>query len=389
MVKFFGVIFLGQPREAQPRPGARRRRCRSAIGLVWLALGCVAARAASGAGHRHCSTWSRASCSGCGPVAGARSWWLLAPAAARQPRTGRSVLFAVIGRGRRAARSCGVRVLYHRPHAPRSGLGLRLSCGPTPACRTPPRASASRSGRCSSRSSVMQRELPTPFDVAPRYRVTIDDRFWRWLYLPLGAAGRARAADLVGLAAAGAHLDLPAVQLRHAVALLAVMPMTALACRHAAAGDRDLRWCSRAPAFLGWVNQCRAWLQNKSAPSVLQPYRRPAQAVPQGRRAGRERLGAVPPRALRRLRLHGARPLRSSRRCRTDLPLRRLPTRSRWLACWRTARVFISLAAMDVGTAFGTLGARREMMIGFLAEPALLMVLFVASLISQSTVAAD
>ena len=40
---------------------------------------------------------------------------------------------------------------------------------------------------------------------------------------------------------------------------------------------------------------------------------------------------------------------------------------------------------MDVGTAFGSLGARREMMIGFLAEPALLMVLFTASLISQST----
>jgi formate hydrogenlyase subunit 4 len=40
---------------------------------------------------------------------------------------------------------------------------------------------------------------------------------------------------------------------------------------------------------------------------------------------------------------------------------------------------------MDVGTAFGSLGARREMMVGFLAEPALLMVIFVASLISSST----
>src|SRR5487761_152406 len=49
------------------------------------------------------------------------------------------------------------------------------------------------------------------------------------------------------------------------------------------------------------------------------------------------------------------------------------------------ARVFISLAAMDIGTAFGTLGARREMLVGFLAEPALLMVLFSASLVSQST----
>jgi formate hydrogenlyase subunit 4 len=40
---------------------------------------------------------------------------------------------------------------------------------------------------------------------------------------------------------------------------------------------------------------------------------------------------------------------------------------------------------MDVGTAFGTMGARREMMVGFLAEPALLMVFFTASLISHST----
>src|SRR5438067_2440113 len=28
-----------------------------------------------------------------------------------------------------------------------------------------------------------------------------------------------------------------------------------------------------APLLLGWVNQCRAWLQNKSAPSLLLPYR--------------------------------------------------------------------------------------------------------------------
>src|SRR2546429_7949852 len=45
----------------------------------------------------------------------------------------------------------------------------------------------------------------------------------------------------------------------------------------------------------------------------------------------------------------------------------------------------MALAAVDIGTAFGTLGARREMFVGFLAEPALLMVLFTASLISGST----
>jgi formate hydrogenlyase subunit 4 len=50
-----------------------------------------------------------------------------------------------------------------------------------------------------------------------------------------------------------------------------------------------------------------------------------------------------------------------------------------------TSRVFLSLAAMDLGTPFGTMGARRDMMVGFLAEPALLMVIFVASLLSATT----
>jgi hypothetical protein len=31
----------------------------------------------------------------------------------------------------------------------------------------------------------MHRELPTPFDEQPRYRVTIEDHFWRWLYVPI------------------------------------------------------------------------------------------------------------------------------------------------------------------------------------------------------------
>ena len=28
-----------------------------------------------------------------------------------------------------------------------------------------------------------------------------------------------------------------------------------------------------APLFMGWINQCRAWLANRSAPPLLQPYR--------------------------------------------------------------------------------------------------------------------
>ena len=69
----------------------------------------------------------------------------------------------------------------------------------------------------------------------------------------------------------------------------------------------------------------------------------------------------------------------------TDLPLAPAADAIALVGLFALARVFISLAAMDVGTAFGTLGARREMLVGFLAEPALLMVLFSASLISKST----
>jgi formate hydrogenlyase subunit 4 len=69
----------------------------------------------------------------------------------------------------------------------------------------------------------------------------------------------------------------------------------------------------------------------------------------------------------------------------TDLPLSPAADVIALVGLFALARVFISLAAMDVGTAFGSLGARREMFVGFLAEPALLMVVFCASLISKST----
>jgi formate hydrogenlyase subunit 4 len=69
----------------------------------------------------------------------------------------------------------------------------------------------------------------------------------------------------------------------------------------------------------------------------------------------------------------------------TDLPFARVADAIALIGLFATARVFLSLAAMDIGTAFGSMGARRDMMIGFLAEPALLMVLFNAFLLSGST----
>jgi formate hydrogenlyase subunit 4 len=139
-----------------------------------------------------------------------------------------------------------------------------------------------------------------------------------------------------------------------------------------------------APLFVGWINQCRAWLQNRSAPSIWLPYR--------GIRKLFHKDAVIAVRASTLFRLtpyivFGAMVVAAGiiPSMGTRLPITRIADAIALVGLLATARVFMSLAAMDVGTAFGTLGARREMMVGFLAEPALLMIIFVASLISATT----
>ncbi|MCF8721276.1 respiratory chain complex I subunit 1 family protein [Nitrospina gracilis] len=55
------------------------------------------------------------------------------------------------------------------------------------------------------------------------------------------------------------------------------------------------------------------------------------------------------------------------------------------VALFALARFFTALGAMDVGTAFGGMGASREMTFAALAEPAMLMGVFVASMAAEST----
>jgi formate hydrogenlyase subunit 4 len=139
-----------------------------------------------------------------------------------------------------------------------------------------------------------------------------------------------------------------------------------------------------APLLLGWVNQCRAWLQNKSAPSLLLPYRTIHKLFHKDAVIARN---ASPLFRTMPYVVFGAMCVAAAivPSLATDLPFATAADAIALVGVFALARVFIALAAMDVGTAFGTLGARREMLIGFLAEPALLMVLFTASLISQST----
>jgi len=139
-----------------------------------------------------------------------------------------------------------------------------------------------------------------------------------------------------------------------------------------------------APLLVGWVNACRAWLQNRSAPSLLQPYRVLKKLF--------HKDAALADNASWLFRsapyivfgcmclVAGIVPVLA-----TDLPFATAADVIALVGVFAVARVFISLAAMDIGTAFGTLGARREMLIGALAEPALLMIFFNLSLISHST----
>jgi formate hydrogenlyase subunit 4 len=50
-----------------------------------------------------------------------------------------------------------------------------------------------------------------------------------------------------------------------------------------------------------------------------------------------------------------------------------------------SARFFLALAGLDVGSSFGGIGSSREVMIATLAEPAMLMVIFTLALLANST----
>jgi formate hydrogenlyase subunit 4 len=55
------------------------------------------------------------------------------------------------------------------------------------------------------------------------------------------------------------------------------------------------------------------------------------------------------------------------------------------VALLASARFFLALAGMDVGTSFGGIGSSREMMIASMAEPAMLLTVFAMALVAGST----
>lgn len=192
MVKFFGVIFLGQPREeklAQAHDAGWWERA----GMLWLGGLCLllglfpvqvllltnaVTRPLVGAGL---------------PLSG--SAWLLVPVGLERASYGPGLFLSGVA----ACVATAFLLVRWRYHG-------RLSRVPPWGCGYPApnaRMQDTAEGFGQPIRQIfepffrMERELPTAFDAEPHYRVSVGDPLWHWIYLPV-AHGVERLARLVG-----------------------------------------------------------------------------------------------------------------------------------------------------------------------------------------------
>jgi hypothetical protein len=112
----------------------------------------------------------------------AASGWLLAPTSLEQASYG-PVIFLLGILGCFALAYLLVRRLYHG----RTRRALPWACGfPWGTARMQDTAEGFGQPirQIFEPFFVITRLLPTPFDARPRYRVTVEDHFWRWVYVP-------------------------------------------------------------------------------------------------------------------------------------------------------------------------------------------------------------
>ena len=120
-------------------------------------------------------------------------------------------------------------------------------------------------------------------------------------------------------------------------------------------------------------------------PAALQPYRDLLRLMRKEVVLAENASLAVPRRALSDLR---RRPGWRRRWCRPSPPACMFSWSADLIAIIAllgSARFFLALAGMDVGTSFGGIGSSREVMIASLAEPAMLMIVFSLALLAGST----
>ena len=197
MVKFYGVIFLGQPREPsllEAHPSGWLER----IGLTWLALGCVVLGALPRLLLDAAAPITRSLVGATvqlGPFP-----WAIAPIAPQRASYGGLLLLAGI-LGVVGFTYLAVRRIYHgrvRRTAP-------WDCGypwQTPRMQDTAEGFGQPIRHIFGAAFRLERDLPSPWDAEPRYRIHIEDRLWRALYLPLGR-GVQRLADAVAVVQGG------------------------------------------------------------------------------------------------------------------------------------------------------------------------------------------
>jgi formate hydrogenlyase subunit 4 len=145
-----------------------------------------------------------------------------------------------------------------------------------------------------------------------------------------------------------------------------------------------LLYAALAPLLAGWIRKAKATLQNRRGASVWQPYRDLYKLF------GKEARMAHTASPLFRAAPYivfvatwlaaAAVPLIA-----VDLPTAAVADVIVIAGLLALARFFLALAGMDVGTAFGGMGASREMFVSALAEPAMLMAVFTLAMTAHST----
>lgn len=150
------------------------------------------------------------------------------------------------------------------------------------------------------------------------------------------------------------------------------------------AAAQTLLFIFAAPLLAGWIKRVKCHQQNRAAPAVWQPYRDLAKLLRKDMVLAENAswLFRVTPYIVfgAMLLAAAAVPLVA-----VHLPTAAIADLIVLAGFFALARFFTALAALDIGTAFGGMGASREMTVSAVAEPAMLMAAFTLSMTAGTT----
>ena len=184
MVKFYGVIFLGQPREKKLDAQAHDIGIWERLGLTWLALGCVLLGIFPVFFILHIDYVNQMLVGQTlGSTAAQTGWMWLTPIQPERASYNPLMLFVLVVIGV-VATIIVVKKFYHG----------RLRRGPAWDCGYPEQTARMQDTAEGFGQPIRQifelffgiiREVPSPFDKKPHYRGETRDLLWEWCYLPV------------------------------------------------------------------------------------------------------------------------------------------------------------------------------------------------------------